>query len=59
MDYVKVRDSAIALLLARFVLKLFQSHALRKRVDPKDLSRLCREKLITLHRQNRVMFGDT
>lgn len=49
VDYVKVRDSAIALLFAGFVLKLFQSHTLRKRVDTQDLRRLCRETLVTLH----------
>lgn len=51
MDYVKVRDSAIALLLAGFVLKLLQSHTLRKRVDTQNLSRLYRETLVTSHVQ--------
>lgn len=49
VDYVKVRDSAIALLLAWFVLKLLQSHTLRKCVDTQDLSRLCRETQDALH----------
>jgi len=36
VDYVKVRHSAVALLLARLVLKVLQGHTLRKSVNTQD-----------------------
>lgn len=40
MDNVEMRDRAVALLLAGFVLKLLQRNSLGESVNPQDLRRL-------------------
>ena len=43
VDYVKVRYSAVALLLARFVFKVFQGHTLCECVNTQDFGWLVKE----------------
>lgn len=45
VDYVKVRHSAVTLLLARFVLKVLQGHTLCECVNPQDFCGLRKNKI--------------